>query len=163
DLWQDQATALAGDAELARQLGRWFSLMQSGMAHGFQSASPAAGTASAAAASGGGEPRLDQLARRLAAIEERLAPLWAPARNPPQSPSPQSSQPQILKRWPRLSPTRRGGVSQPFLKRSKPIVVIPIGAVLHPCPSSGRKEQRACWTFGRAPAGRLSWWSLHSS
>jgi len=38
DLWQDQASALAGDAELARQLGRWLTLMQSGMAHAFQAA-----------------------------------------------------------------------------------------------------------------------------
>ena len=38
DLWQDQATALAGDAELARQLGRWFSVMQSGMANAVQAA-----------------------------------------------------------------------------------------------------------------------------
>jgi len=31
DLWQDQATALAGDAELARQIGRWLSTMQAGL------------------------------------------------------------------------------------------------------------------------------------
>ena len=37
DLWQDQATALAGDAELARQIGQWLSMMQAGMVHGFQS------------------------------------------------------------------------------------------------------------------------------
>src|ERR1041385_8782956 len=36
DLWQDQATALAGDAELARQIGQWLSMMQAGMVHGFQ-------------------------------------------------------------------------------------------------------------------------------
>src|SRR5215469_16769519 len=80
DLWQDQATALAGDAELARQLGRWLSLMQSGMAHAFQSAFTAPGTATAAAASGGSESRLDELARRLAAVEKRLARLEPRAR-----------------------------------------------------------------------------------
>jgi hypothetical protein len=79
DLWQDQATALAGDAELTRQVGRWLSMMQAGMAHGFQS--PEAfrssggtppGSAPAAAASGGGNARLDEFARRLAAVEKRL-------------------------------------------------------------------------------------------
>src|SRR5215469_10123871 len=94
DLWQDQATALAGDAELARQLGRWFSVMQSGMANAVQAAAsstpatgaptgkPAAGAAAPAAASGGGELRLDELARRLAAVEERLARLEAGAGGP---------------------------------------------------------------------------------
>src|SRR5215475_2455394 len=93
DLWQDQATALAGDAELARQLGRWFSVMQSGMANAVQAASstsaagdsagkPAAGTAAPAAASGGGELRLDELARRLAAVEERLTRIEAGAGGP---------------------------------------------------------------------------------
>ena len=84
DLWQDQATALAGDAELARQIGQWLSMMQAGMVHGFQSpntATPAnqttAGAASAAAASGGGQPGLDELARRLAALEKRLDRLEA--------------------------------------------------------------------------------------
>src|SRR5215467_4407789 len=83
DLWQDQATALAGDAEIARQFGRWLTLMQSGMAHAFQplatspgpNAQPAAGAAAPAAASDGREPRLDELARRLAAAEERIARL----------------------------------------------------------------------------------------
>src|SRR5215471_18848015 len=99
DLWQDQATALAGDAELARQLGRWFSVMQSGMANAVQAAAsstpapgdpatgastgkPAAGAAAPAAASGGGELRLDELARRLAAVVERLARLEAGAGGP---------------------------------------------------------------------------------
>ena len=88
DLWQDQATALAGDAELARQIGQWLSMMQAGMVHGFQSnnaanpapgprAKTAAGAASAAAASGGGQPGLDELTRRLAALEKRLDRLEA--------------------------------------------------------------------------------------
>src|SRR2546430_16404769 len=84
DLWQDQATALAGDAELARQVGRWLSMMQAGMAHGFQTfnapaagartrgTGPAPGAAAPAAASGGRDHGLDQLARRLAAAERRL-------------------------------------------------------------------------------------------
>src|SRR6516165_8516280 len=79
DLWQDQATALAGDAELARQLGRWLGLLQSGMTNAVRSAAPSPGPASAAAAPGGGEPRLGELARRLAAVEERLARLEARA------------------------------------------------------------------------------------
>src|SRR5579871_6283958 len=87
DLWQDQATALAGDAELARQIGQWLSMMQAGMVNGFQaSGAPgtgkstpptAAGPAPAAASSGGGQPRLDELARRLAALEKRLDRLEA--------------------------------------------------------------------------------------
>jgi hypothetical protein len=83
DLWQDQASALAGDAELAGQLGRWLTLMQSGMAHAFQAAAAATasapGTATPAAASGGGQPRLDEFARRLALLEERIARLEAGA------------------------------------------------------------------------------------
>jgi ubiquinone biosynthesis protein UbiJ len=86
DLWQDQATALAGDAELARQIAQWLSMMQAGMVHGFQSpntANPApetsTGAASAAAASGGGQPGMDELARRLAALEKRLDRLEAGA------------------------------------------------------------------------------------
>jgi hypothetical protein len=80
DLWQDQASALAGDAELARQLGRWLTLIQSGMAHALQTAATAAaapGTATPAAASGGGQPDLDELARRFALLEERIARLEA--------------------------------------------------------------------------------------
>jgi hypothetical protein len=85
DLWQDQATALAGDAELARQIGQWLSMMQAGMVHGFQSPNTAksgkapAGAAPAAAASGGGQPGLDELTRRLAALEKRLDRLEAGA------------------------------------------------------------------------------------
>ena len=82
DLWQDQASALAGDAELARQLGRWLTLMQSGMAHAFQAAAPttsAPGPQTPAAASDGGQPRLDELAGRLALLEERIARLEAGA------------------------------------------------------------------------------------
>jgi len=91
DLWQDQATALAGDAELTRQVGRWLSMMQAGMAHGFQSSNaftsteaarssgqpsrPAPGSAPAAAPSGRGDLGLEQLSRRLAAVEKRLARL----------------------------------------------------------------------------------------
>jgi len=91
DLWQDQATALAGDAELARQLGRWFSVMQSGMANAFQNAAsstsgsagkPAPGAPPASAAPGDGKLHLDELARRLAAVEERLARLEAGAGGP---------------------------------------------------------------------------------
>jgi hypothetical protein len=87
DLWQDQATALAGDAELARQVGQWLSMMQAGMVNGFQASgapgtgksapSTAPGPAPAAAASGGGQPRLDELARRLAALERRIDRLEA--------------------------------------------------------------------------------------
>jgi uncharacterized small protein (DUF1192 family) len=81
DLWQDQASALAGDAELARQLGRWLTLMQSGMAHAFQEAATtsAPGSQTPAAASGGGQSGLDELARRLALLEERIAGLEAGA------------------------------------------------------------------------------------
>jgi hypothetical protein len=92
DLWQDQATALAGDAELARQIGQWLSMMQAGMVHGFQSPNapkPAGkgqtgksetGAASTAAPSGGGQSGLDELARRLAALEKRLDRLEAAAK-----------------------------------------------------------------------------------
>src|SRR5450432_4584155 len=92
DLWQDQATALAGDAELARQIGQWLSMMQAGMVHGFQSPNAAksaagraagkaeTGAASAAAPSGGSQPGLDKLARRLAALEKRLDRLEAGAK-----------------------------------------------------------------------------------
>ena len=82
DLWQDQASALAGDAELTRQLGRWLTLMQSGMAHAFQAAAPttaAPGSPAPAAASFGGQPGLDEFARRLARLEERIARLEAGA------------------------------------------------------------------------------------
>jgi hypothetical protein len=94
DLWQDQATALAGDVELARQIGQWLSMMQAGMVHGFQSpntpsAKPGtAGSTPAAPPSGGSEPRLDQLARRLAALEKRLGRLEAGAKG--RSPKPGS-------------------------------------------------------------------------
>jgi hypothetical protein len=90
DLWQDQATALAGDAELARQIGQWLSMMQAGMVHGFQSPNAAKpdtggkttiGTATPATPSGGGQPGLDELARRLAALEKRLDRLEAGAKS----------------------------------------------------------------------------------
>jgi glutathione S-transferase len=81
DLWQDQASALAGDAEFARQLGRWLTLMQSGMAHAFQAAATtsAPGSQTPTAAPGDGQPRLDELARRFALLEERIARLEAGA------------------------------------------------------------------------------------
>src|SRR5262249_14525229 len=88
DLWQDQATALAGDCELAPQIGQGLSMMQAGMFHGFQSPNTpptrsakadATGPASAATASGRGQPGMDKLARRLAALEKRLDRLEAGA------------------------------------------------------------------------------------
>ena len=85
DLWQDQLIALAAHPELAEGLARVLAAFPiasvtwpqpAGNAryngHG-TSASP--WTASAPAASGGGDHQLRELARRLAALEERLARL----------------------------------------------------------------------------------------
>jgi uncharacterized protein YhaN len=100
DLWQDQMSALAGDEEFAETLQRLMTTMglAAGAAPEFwrawpavmaglkpaqhgnrvsdeQSREGAAGPASPAAASDGGEPGLDRLARRLAALEKRVAAL----------------------------------------------------------------------------------------
>ncbi|GAB4168926.1 MAG: hypothetical protein OHK0024_04370 [Thalassobaculales bacterium] len=101
DLWQDQLAAVAADPELAALWQRLFSLWGAGAAaympmaaagdgrpagsgnapegHAPAGNAPAGAAAAAAApdVAGGG---LDDIARRLAAIEERLAALEAAAR-----------------------------------------------------------------------------------
>jgi len=104
DLWQDQMTALAGDEEFAETMRRLMTTMglattaapefwrawpatMAGMPAAGQTqgasddqsraAGTAAGTAAPAAAPDGGESGLDQLARRLGALEERIAALEA--------------------------------------------------------------------------------------
>lgn len=105
DLWQEQWAAIAGDAELADALARWFGMVNeasagflSGIAPAIASAgqgeqkgdgraceraaeaeraAAADGTAAAPAPSRHGGPDLDELARRLAALDERLAALEA--------------------------------------------------------------------------------------
>jgi len=87
DLWQQQLSAWAADPDLARHMG---ALMALASARGFGAAEPSpgptppqsdgrrgpqAGAAAAGAAFGGGGGDLDKLAKRLAAVERRLAKL----------------------------------------------------------------------------------------
>lgn len=95
DLWEDQLTAMAADPDLAEQSARFFEAMtqlgkdvnpaltanlaeflktaQPGARHDSTAAEPAAhGTEAAAAASGNRDERVDQLTRRIAALEKRL-------------------------------------------------------------------------------------------
>lgn len=95
DLWEDQLTAMAADPDLAEQSARFFEAMtqlgkdanpmlsanlaeflqraQTGNANAKNSSTPTPdGTETAAAASGDRDDRLDQLTRRLAAVEKRL-------------------------------------------------------------------------------------------
>ncbi|BBK34287.1 hypothetical protein STHU_49210 [Allostella humosa] len=98
-LWQEQMLAVAADPAMAEATARWLSLFapaasltQAFSAPAFAAppvapaaatgaqhdpvATPApAGTAAAAGASGAGGHDLDQLARRMAALEERIAGL----------------------------------------------------------------------------------------
>ncbi|HET8728281.1 MAG TPA: hypothetical protein VFO41_12275 [Alphaproteobacteria bacterium] len=90
ELWQDQWTALATDPQAAESMTRLMTLFAQSaapMASFLGAFAPAAygpghdtepsGAASARPASDGGDGRLDEFARRLAAIEERLARLEA--------------------------------------------------------------------------------------
>jgi non-ribosomal peptide synthetase component F len=75
DLWQEQMTALAGDPALADSVARFMAALPPGLAlwpgfHDRANRAPAA----AAASDERGE-RVDQLASRLDAIEQRLARL----------------------------------------------------------------------------------------
>ena len=79
DLWQEQLIAMAADPELAESLARLLAgLMPPGWA-GTVSGEPA-GTPAPAAAPGERGDQLDELLRRLAAVEERVAALEAGAR-----------------------------------------------------------------------------------
>jgi hypothetical protein len=83
DLWQDQLIAMAADPDLAgvfaRVVGELTPLARPpGSADGGGTSRPA-GAAAAAAASRDRSDDLDQLARRVAALEERLAALEAGA------------------------------------------------------------------------------------
>jgi hypothetical protein len=109
DLWQDQMTALAGDREFAESLQKLMTAMGTagdaagtaapefqrawmGVMTGQQPGQPTKATAddgtpgrapgapAAATAPDGGSADLDQLARRLAALEERIAALEAGAK-----------------------------------------------------------------------------------
>jgi hypothetical protein len=93
DLWEDQLTAIAADPDLAEQSARFFEAMtqlgkdanpmlstnlaeflqraQTGNANAKNTSTPDR-TQTAAATSGDRDDRLDQLTRRLAAVEERL-------------------------------------------------------------------------------------------
>jgi hypothetical protein len=86
DLWQDQLIALAAHPELAEGLARmlaafpfpsvtWPPAAGTAPSHNGHASSAAPRTAPAAAAPGGGDQQLRQLARRLAALEERLSRL----------------------------------------------------------------------------------------
>jgi hypothetical protein len=109
DLWQDQLTGIAGDAELAETLARTLELMNAG-AQAFagqfngqfdtrkdgtspeaddsnsKSAAPSApgapGTKAPAPSPRPAESDLDEFARRLAGIEQRLARLEAKPQKP---------------------------------------------------------------------------------
>lgn len=87
DLWQDHLNAVAQDKDTAETLARTMALMSSGaqaFADSAKGASPRddtvepdtePGPAPATHAPGSADPRLDEFARRLTAIEERLAKL----------------------------------------------------------------------------------------
>lgn len=88
DLWQDHLNAVAQDKDTAETLARTMALMSSGAQAFADSAKGAtardddtsepganSGTTPSTDASGGSDPRFDEFARRLAAIEERLAKL----------------------------------------------------------------------------------------
>jgi hypothetical protein len=79
-LWEEYLTALAGDPGALEPLRRWLALV-AGMVPGNATAGPAGDAAAAAGASGGGEPvvaelarRVDELAERVAALERAVAP-----------------------------------------------------------------------------------------
>ncbi len=99
DLWQDQLAGIAGDPEIAQTMARTLELMNTGAqafagqfatmkdgtfpeTHDRKSKSAAPGTEAAAPSSRGADPDLDQLARRLAGIEQRLARLEAKPEKP---------------------------------------------------------------------------------
>jgi hypothetical protein len=85
DLWQDQLIALAAHPELAEGLARVLAAFPfpsvtwpatgPASSHNGNAATAAPRTAPSAAAPGGGDHQLRQLARRLAALEERLSRL----------------------------------------------------------------------------------------
>ena len=88
DLWQDQLIALVAHPELAESLARvlaafpvpsvtWPPAAGAGSAHNGHGPSAAPRTATSAAASGGSDHQLRELARRLATLEERLSRLEA--------------------------------------------------------------------------------------
>ena len=84
DLWQEQVTALAGDPELARGMGRLLGALPPGFPfwHGAAGHDPGSvpdWSPAAAGASRGRERRLDDVAARLDAVEKRLARLEADA------------------------------------------------------------------------------------
>jgi len=110
DLWEDQLTAMAADPDLAEQSARFFEamtqlgqdvnpIMTKNLAEFLQSAqtgnthapdrpgTATAGTEAPATASGDGDERLDQLARRLALVEERLGRLEAGSGKKPRKPA----------------------------------------------------------------------------
>jgi hypothetical protein len=101
DLWEAQLSALAGDPALAEQMSRFIAAMGSaGLAaaaawsatHGDKpsaeepgSAASTFGAAPVHAASGDRDGRLDELTRRLAALEKRIAALEPTAPKRPRS------------------------------------------------------------------------------
>lgn len=105
DLWEDQLTAMAADPDLSEQSARFFEAMtrlgkdanpmlsanlaeflqraQTGNANAQNTSAPTPDrTETATPAPGDRDDRLDQLARRLAAVEERLNRLESAGRKP---------------------------------------------------------------------------------
>jgi hypothetical protein len=83
DLWQDHLMAIAGDPALAESVARMFLGLGAAAPGGATrdgAFASAARAATAAAASHERERGLDELARRLAALEERIAALETGAR-----------------------------------------------------------------------------------
>jgi hypothetical protein len=96
DLWQEQLIASAADPDLANAFAWWWEALLpatgEGSIRGFggERADPssAPGPASAPAPSGERSGRVDELARRVAVLEERLAAMEAGARRRRGSPAP---------------------------------------------------------------------------
>lgn len=83
DLWQGQLAGLAADQGLTEQIARLFAAANAQVASAIQAAqgashaNAASGSAPAAASPGNGPDDVGKLAKRVAALEERIAQLEA--------------------------------------------------------------------------------------